>query len=792
MLVYDNLACSLTLAPIGSSVSAGLEAAVLRTIGNRWIIAAVCVVGGLLSPVLAGYAPLTGDPELMYQPIKMELSRTLASGRLPYWSDYFGLGIPLVAESHIAAFYPPNWLFYRIWSVPTAYRLMLWIHALALVVSTFAYARVLGIGSPGSALAAISFGLCGFQAVHALHEPFYHAMPYLPFCLLAADRYAATGKRCWLAALALSWGLQLTLGHFQIQMWTGGLALFAGSWRALTCRVGRGRALGRTAGLVLGLAWGAAIACVQLALTWELTRVASFDRPANFLLNYAFPPAHLAQFALPEVFLGRPAGLGDAYWNSHQTTADEACAYVGVVPIILACVGAVARPRPRILNVWLVVIAVALVLATMPRWSPDLYMQVLRLPGIGWFRAPARYTLLASLGLTLLAGRGLDQVIVPRRFWAGFALAGVAGVGAWAWSIYWTSFKPVQQGLVSDTLVVRFVCAGLVWILGMLAIVGWRRNWLGIWAPVLVTVVELATLFYVGPVRWHWTFDLPRESPVLARLAALPDAALIAGRIFNLPIYAGRKIAYPNLGIVPPPPNYLLEMTTTPPDRNSYFDRRWQRRFGVSHGVWGSKDNVNGIDVIAEIEDPVLDRILEGTSTPRRGGLGPWKLVRMPDPFPPTWIARGIYKADDWPELSTELSKADVLDTAWFLPEDFPGPFSDPVARVVKVESWDGQTAVVSHDGSCILILRRTHYPGWTYQVNDGPEQPVLRVDGGLQGVRLTGAGPSRVVVRYQPTNLVRGKIVSLAATTLAVLVVLTMGLKALYARRLSAARARS
>ena len=70
-------------------------------------------------------------------------------GRLPFWSDRFGLGVPLVAESHVAAFYPPNWVFYRILDVATAYRLTMWLHMLGLASATFAYARGLGIGRDG-------------------------------------------------------------------------------------------------------------------------------------------------------------------------------------------------------------------------------------------------------------------------------------------------------------------------------------------------------------------------------------------------------------------------------------------------------------------------------------------------------------------------------------------------------------------------------------------------------------------------------------------------------------------
>ena len=72
-------------------------------------------------------------------------------------------------------------------------------------------------------------------------------------------------------------------------------------------------------------------------------------------------------------------------------------------------------------------------------------------------------------------------------------------------------------------------------------------------------------------------------------------------------------------------------------------------------------------------------------------------------------------------------------------------------AQTAKVRSWNDRTAVVDHDGTCYLILRRTFYDGWFYQVNGGAERAVLKVNGGLQGVPLTGTGPSRVTFDYRP-----------------------------------------
>jgi hypothetical protein len=768
---------------------------VLRLMALRSLVIMVCVGVGVLGLTLAGFAPLGGDPELMYLPIKSELSRALAANRLPFWSDGFGLGTPLVAESHVAAFYPPNWLLYRLCGLTIAFRLSIWLHLLALVAATFAYARVLSISRAGSALAAASFTLCGFQALHVVHEPFYHSMPYLPLCLLLADRYAATGRLAWLAGLALAWGSQITVGHFQIQMWTAGLVLLLGflrvwadssqvafNWLSDKRSAGRSQALAarlrlleRSLGMFAGLCWGAAIAYVQLRLTWELTGASGFVRPPHLLANYSFPPTHLTQLALPEVFLSRPSGAGGIYLSRHGTTVGEASAYVGIIPWIMAFAGAMAVSRARNLAPWRLIVVLSLALATMPGWWPDGFLLFLSLPGVGWFRAPARYTLLASLGLALLAGRGLDHSIGPRRFWSGLVLAVMSGAAACALSINWMGKADFRTFLGNETLTLRFVAAGLGWGIGLAAIIAWRSNRLGAWAPISITVLELMVLFFIGPIEWGRPSRLADESTVLRRLAALPPRSLIAGRLFNLPVNAGQSTASPYLGITPPPPNYLL-MSAAPPARNDEVERRWHRRFGVTHGVWGSLDPVWGTEILAKIADPALDRVLANIAVSGRGGLGPWKLVRTPDPFPSAWVARQTRKAPDWGSLFLALSHDDLPDEAWFLAEDDSPSLPGNAACLAGVRSWNGQTAVVEHDGACVLILQRTYYPGWVSRVDDGPEQPVLKVNGGLQGVALTGSGTSQVVMHYRPTGLLQASAVSLTALATAVLVLGTAG----------------
>ncbi len=150
--------------------------------------------------------------------------------------------------------------------------------------------------------------------------------------------------------------------------------------------------------------------------------------------------------------------------------------------------------------------------------------------------------------------------------------------------------------------------------------------------------------------------------------------------------------------------------------------------------------------------------------------------MRNRDAFPAAWVAHHVREAVNWGRLYSELSCADARDDAWFLAEDHPPELPAPSATSSAVKSWDGRTAVVEHDGSCILIMRRTYYPGWICRVDDGPDQPVLKVNGGLQGVRLVGSGTSRVSVSYRPSGLPQAARISLAALTAALLVLATAG----------------
>jgi hypothetical protein len=734
------------------------------------LVLAIALVGGVLGGLLVGYEPVGGDPDRLYRPLKTELARTLAEGRLPFWSSRFGLGIPLVAESHVAAFYPPNLVLYRLFDVSAAYRLSMWLHYVAVVATTYFYGRCLRFSAWGSALAGAAFALCGFQTIHSSHEPFYCVMPYLPLALLFAECYIDCGRRIWLALLAVCLGMQWTLGHFQIQMWTGGLVILTALWRTAF----EPRLWLRALAVLAATAWGAALSAVQLGPSWQFAAsVHQTYRAAGELIYYSFPPSHWFELVLPQLIRDLQLGPEDPYWFGQQTWGYEAALYVGSGPLIFAFIAALGRPASRSAAIWRILVPLSFLLGTMPRWWPAGYLQLLALPGIGYFRVPARYTLLTSFGLALLAGEGFNTSVTTARFRRGLLIGALFAGGAAFAAYRWTLRPDVHLQALWGPIPGGLVFGMLAWAITLLSVLSWRWRRLPAWAPLLATCVELGILFYLGTTQWGWAVSLPEQSPVLSELRQRSPAGLIGGETENLPVRAGLATAYPYIGFSLPRPNDILKSTQTPflgvgsmtevDKRPSPALKHWLERFRVEYLVTSNRSAELVGTELGRWRDRALDLLVH------RGPTDPvqrvWSMIKLDEPWPEAHVAlraRTVAQAD---QLIDHLVRDNHPDTGWFLAADAVPPRAD--GSSAKLVAWHGTAATVEHRGPCDLVIARTFDPGWLARIDDGPEQSVVPVDGGLQAVRLEGSGVHHITLRYSPLRFTLFAAISLTALAL-------------------------
>jgi len=717
----------------------------------------------LLGGLLVGIEPVGGDPDRLYRPIKAELARALSEGRLPFWTDRLGLGIPLVAESHAAAFYPLNALAYSMMPVPVAYRMLMFFHYLLLVGATFAYARRLEIGPAGSAVSALAFGFCGFQSIHSSHEVFYHALAFLPVCLYLAEWFLDEGRPSTLAWLAVVYGLQLSLGHFQIQSWTAGLVAFSGLARLVRSP----RLAKRAFGLLLGLAWGGAIAAVQLGASGELARFVGFDRRSfSDLAFFGLPPAHWVELFAPTLFRGIPGGPESAYWYALGTTGYEACFYVGTIPLLLAIVGMVSGGG-RAREFWITASVASFLVSVLPGLWLEGYAWVVAIPGMGLFRAPGRFAAIASLGLCLAAGRGLDRIVGGGRTWPGLVLGWLLAAAAGCWGVFWCLRPDHAKYLGGDRLLLSLGLSAASWAVATILIFALIRKKVGPVVLLAATAVELGALYYTSTTEWGWAIAVPEQSPTLAALAREREVGRVAGRLHDLPLRFKASPLFPHIGFTPPPPHPFFEPLEQRAMAETPWGRGLLRRFGVTHGVWDGPIEEKGVESISTGLDPALDRLV--SKLPGSPPSASWRLVRYTEVFPQARAAIRERIAPDDRAVAAGIGYDLDPAVVWYRAEDRPSSAQEPRAKDAKVVSWDGREAVVVHDGSCDLVINRTYYPGWEASIDDGPAESVGRAELGVQVVHLGGVGTHRVRFSYRPTTLRAASWISAVSLLLAV-----------------------
>jgi hypothetical protein len=296
-------------------------------------------------------------------------------------------------------------------------------------------------------------------------------------------------------------------------------------------------------------------------------------------------------------------------------------------------------------------------------------------------------------------------------------------------------------------LSIRLAIAVSSWIISVLLVTHWRLRQLSSGVMVTFVALELGALFYLGPVPWGRSIPFPQDSPIMHRLKAEAGVGLVAGALDNLPLRSELTPAFPYLGITPPPPNYLLEAATRLGRSTEPPAPVLLRHFGVTHGVWHEHDIIPGSSTVFVSFDRALDRATNSSNLQR------WKIVRYRDPRPAAWICRRATVLPGWQDVYSRLIHSADADEACYIDAEAPANLGTRRASSARIARFQNDEALVEHDGTCDLVIRRAHYPGWTCSVNGGPPQPVSKADGGLQAVRLEGEGPSFVRFSYQPTR---------------------------------------
>jgi hypothetical protein len=144
---------------------------------------------------LAQQVWFTADIVRLFYPFGMEYSRALSEGRLPLWSPNLLAGFPLLAETQVAALYPPNLFIYKILPAYFAISCSNLLHLAWASCGMYSLARSMGLRVSGDLLPAFVFSFNGFIFGHLSHPTVIAAISWLPWIVFFHYRHLQAWMR---------------------------------------------------------------------------------------------------------------------------------------------------------------------------------------------------------------------------------------------------------------------------------------------------------------------------------------------------------------------------------------------------------------------------------------------------------------------------------------------------------------------------------------------------------------------------------------------------------------------
>jgi hypothetical protein len=371
-------------------------------------------------PVLTGGAFLnTGviysDMWLFNYPLKDLYREFLVEGRLPFWTNLVGNGYPVFAEGQVGALYPVHLILFRFFPTLLAFNLNIFLHFVLAAVFTFAFCRIsLKLSNQASFLAGMVYSLSGFFITHIHQINILMVVSYFPLVLLLLERLVSTKRAVWAFVLALVVALQILAGHIEMFYYSSvlgfGFFIFVAFFFAEGTSSRKGKSYLPL--ILFGVAFvlGVGICVAQILPTAELTKFS--QRAEGLSLESAsstvWPLNTLQLFVNPRAWDLYRTEPGYHPLTSETVNIMALYGYIGIVPLLLACLAIAAR-RERFVILFTIFLIGAFAYGF--GRSTQLFAILWEIvPGLKFFRYPVKIMFFIEFCLAILAGFGMDWV----------------------------------------------------------------------------------------------------------------------------------------------------------------------------------------------------------------------------------------------------------------------------------------------------------------------------------------------------------------------------------------------
>lgn len=362
----------------------------------------------------------------------------IRQGIFPWWNPYIFGGQPFIADPIVNIWYPVNWLFIFVplniaYAWHTALHVVWAMTGMYTLTRTMNYSLITGNKQKheqrllriGAWVSGVVFGLSGFFAARTWsgHVDVIAAASWMPWVVWAVDRAMTEGYKKRTAIAAGVFALQLLSGYQTMAFMTVIAVGFVAIARSYAIKQWKPVGLALRVGVI-----GIGLAAFHLLPVSEFFRasIRTFQLPYSWASYGAWSFQSLIQMLNPFFF-------GDQYtYQGPAPNFGEHSAFVGVIGLLLAIVGAVVsiKNKRMVVGVACVAIAVFGVWISLASHAPIDIQRILWevLPMYRYVRIPARHLILVVLGLSFLCGVGFTYLLAATkkwRQWAGVLISGL-------------------------------------------------------------------------------------------------------------------------------------------------------------------------------------------------------------------------------------------------------------------------------------------------------------------------------------------------------------------------------
>ncbi len=699
----------------------------------------------LFTPVQADQASLKlGDFSGQFVTFAGYQYSRFAQGQVPLWNPFNNGGLPFIADTQAAVFYPPRLLTIGLsklaggWTYH-ALELEMTFHVLFYTLAMFAFVKRLTRSSFGALCAAVIAGYSGYLSGYPpLQLALLEAGVWLPLAalgILEATRRERIRWR-WLILTGLALGLSWLAGHPQTSFFLTYLLLAWYGYRVWIMPLATRRA-NRIARFVVGAAIFGLISFGLAAVTLlpgfeyllHATR-AGFGYDAK---DNGFPLQDVAQFFIPGL-----VSLFSPLW-------------IGITGLMLALIALWRKLSGAWF--WGIVALIALL------WSfggnsvifPALYNV---LPGLRFFRGQERAAYLVVNSLAILAGMGAGWLIqwqAERDHIAGLRLRLAVYRGLQfallvtvLIFIVWIT-NPAGYGKVIGAVVLSLMITGAIYLI-LTAAISQRSRTRYLWLLAALIVFELFTVnLDASAVYDHVP---PQQQIALTPTPFQAQTVASSSDPFRVDGFRGLTDNYGSLygimdihGISPlwmDGPYNVIEGDV--PD-----ERSWEV-FAVRY-------------VFTDWQQLPVPSTIVGTGKDRYGAIN---LHQLTDPRPFALLMYQYTVADDQQAYAAlkdstfDPRRTVILASDPGIPSSADPPQAAQVLRfapeLILIQTTTAQPAILS--------LALPQYPGW-YATIDGQPADILRAYGSVSAL-VVPAGDHHVQLLYNPLTYRIGASLSL------------------------------